>query len=254
MSTEQILGIKFFNGEVDRAINFISERGGFLVAPSGTCFARLRRDEAYREAMINADVAIPDSGALVLLWKLFRGETVNRISGWKYLRCFSNKLFADKSGGVLWVLPNEIARKSTARWLTENGFPFSDDDFYLAPFYGAVGEDRYLVEKIHNRRPRHVVVGIGSGPQEKLGYYLREHLNYRPAIHCIGAALGFMTGEQVKIPAWGDRFYLGWLFRLFANPRRYLPRLWRATELPWLLLRYGRNLPPLRSRRQKSEI
>src|SRR2546421_9413064 len=116
------------------------EHGGFLVAPSGTCFARLSQDEAYRAAMINADVAIPDSGAMVLLWKLLRGETVNRISGWKYLRCLSNKLFANKSGDVLWVLPNEIARESTERWLTDNGFAFSDDDFYLAPFYDAIVE------------------------------------------------------------------------------------------------------------------
>jgi exopolysaccharide biosynthesis WecB/TagA/CpsF family protein len=254
MSTEQILGIKFFNGEVDEAVELMSDRGGFLVAPSGTCFTRLSRDESYRTAMINADVAIPDSGAMVLLWKLLRGETMNRISGWKYLSCLSAKLFADKSCGVLWVLPNETARKSTALWLAENGFPFSEDDFYLAPFYGPVVEDRSLVQKVDNQRPRHVVVGIGSGPQEKLGYYLREHLKCRPAIHCIGAALGFLTGEQVKIPAWGDRFYLGWLFRLFANPRRYLPRLWRAAELPWLLLRYGRNLPPLAAKAETRKL
>jgi len=245
MSTAKILGIEFFNGQVDDAVKLMRDHGGFLVAPSGTCFARLRRDESYRLAMINADIAIPDSGGMVLLWKIFQGETVNRISGWKYLSCFSQMLFAEKSGDLLWILPNEMARKSTARWLTENGFSFSNDDFYLAPFYGGIVEDRQLVQEIDHRRPRHIVVGIGSGPQEKLGYYLRENLNYRPAIHCIGAALGFLTGEQVKIPAWADRFYLGWLFRLFANPRRYLPRLWRAVELPWLIFRYRSNLPPM---------
>jgi exopolysaccharide biosynthesis WecB/TagA/CpsF family protein len=248
MSTEQILGIKFFNGEVDRAIDFISERGGFLVAPSGTCFARLRRDEIYRQAMIHADIAIPDSGAMVLLWMLLRGRKLRRISGWKYLSCLSAKFFAAKRSDVLWVVPSERTRESAARWLAQNRFPFSDDDFYVAPIYSARIEDRRLLEKIDSRKPRHVIVGIGSGPQEKLGHYLREHSNHRAAVHCIGAALGFLVGEQVKIPAWADRFYLGWLFRLLTDPRRFFPRLWRATELPWLLLRYGRNLPPLRSK------
>jgi exopolysaccharide biosynthesis WecB/TagA/CpsF family protein len=254
MSNARILGIEFFNGEVDEAIELMCERGGFLVAPSGTCFARLRQDESYRTAMINADVAIPDSGAMVLLWRLVRGEKLRRISGWKYLSSLSAKFFATKSGNVLWVVPSERTREGTERWLAQNRFPFSNDDFYVAPIYGATVEDPRLVEQIENRKPQHVIVGIGSGPQEKLGYYLREHSNHRAAIHCIGAALGFLTGEQVKIPAWADRFYLGWLFRLLADPLRFLPRLLLAVELPWLLLRYGRNLPPLRSTQQKSEI
>jgi len=251
--TEQILGIKFFKGDVGRAVALMSERGGFLVAPSGPCFARLRRDDAYREAMVNADMAIPDSGAMVLLWRLFGGCKLTRISGWKYLHGLSDRFFAEKQGDVFWIVPNERARETTGRWLEQNNFQFSSDDFYAAPIYGAVVEDRYLVDQLHNRKPRHLVVGIGSGPQEKLGYYLREHLNYRPAIHCVGAALGFLTGEQVKIPAWADRFYLGWLFRLITNPVRFLPRLWRATELPWLIFRYREKLPPLRSRQRRTE-
>ena len=245
MSTEQILGIKFFNGEVDHAIDFISERGGFLVAPSGTCFARLRRDEAYREAMINADIAIPDSGAMVLLWMLLRGRKVRRISGWKYLSCLSAKFFATKRGDVLWVVPSERTRESTARWLSRNGFPFSDDDFYVAPIYSGTVDDPSLVKKIDNRKPRHVIVGIGSGPQEKLGYYLREHSNHPAAIYCIGAALGFLVGEQVKIPAWVDRFYLGWLLRLLRQPRIFVPRYLSALKLPLLIFRYRGDLPPL---------
>jgi len=246
--TETILGLRFFNGDVDEVIDLISGKGGFLVAPSGACFARLTRDKAYREAMINADLAIPDSGAMVLLWKVFRGRTVKRISGWKYLRSLSSKFFAEKNAAVCWVVPNENARAKAAAWLNENNFAFSDTDFYVAPFYGALVEDADLVAKLNNRRPRHVVIGIGSGPQEKLGYYLREHLHYRPAIHCIGAALGFLTGDQVKIPAWADRSYLGWLVRLLCQPRIFAPRYLHAFRLPRLLLHYGEKLPPLRSR------
>jgi UDP-N-acetyl-D-mannosaminuronic acid transferase (WecB/TagA/CpsF family) len=91
-----------------------------------------------------------------------------------------------------------------------------------------------------------VIIGIGGGVQEKLGLYLRENLGYRPAIHCVGAALGFLTGDQKAIPDWADRLYLGWLCRLLAQPRIFIPRLSRALELPWLIWKYGENLPPLR--------
>jgi exopolysaccharide biosynthesis WecB/TagA/CpsF family protein len=244
-ATQQILGLRFFNGDVDGAIAFMFRHGGFLVAPSGTCFARLRRDTAYREAMTHADLAIPDSGAMVLLWRILRGQKIRRISGLKYFQHLSARFFADKTSSVLWVLPDETARDKTARWLRANQLSFADVDLYIAPRYRAKIEDRELLAKIDHRTPAHVVIGIGSGPQEKLGHFLREHLSYRPAIHCLGAALGFLTGDQIRIPGWADRFYLGWLLRLFAQPHIFIPRLTRALELPWLIVKYGEKLPPL---------
>ena len=68
--TVQILGIRFFNGDADEAIEAMSQRGGFVVAPSGTCFARLREDERYRCAILAADLAIADSGLMVSTWRV----------------------------------------------------------------------------------------------------------------------------------------------------------------------------------------
>ena len=78
-ATRQILGVKFFNGDVDEAVALMVRHGGFLVAPSGTCFARLRDDEPYRRAMLAADLAIGDSGLMIVMWRLLRGEKVPRI-------------------------------------------------------------------------------------------------------------------------------------------------------------------------------
>jgi len=249
VAKQQILGINFFDGSVGDVVEEMSRRGGFLAAPSGTCFARLRRDVPYREAIVRADIAIPDSGAMVLFWRILRRKKISRISGFKYIQRLSARIFAAESK-TLWVLPNESARTRTSQWLRANKSNLSTDSFYVAPIYRPQVEDEKLLREIEARKPAHVVVAIGSGPQEKLGFYLRERLTYRPAIHCIGAALGFMTGDQVAIPDWADRFYLGWLFRLFSQPRIFVPRLARALELPWLILRYGSELPPLRKSRK----
>ena len=247
-STQQILGVKFFNGDVDEAIAFMYEHGGFLVAPSGTCFSRLRHDPAYREAVLNADVAIPDSGAMVLLWRILRGKKITRISGWKYLQRLVVRLFPEKQSRVFWVLPTERAREKTEGWLRSNDFAFTDADLYVAPRYGGLVEDRQLLAQIEHHKPKHIVVGIGGGTQEKLGHFLRERLSYRPAIHCIGGALGFLTGDQKPIPDWADRFYLGWFLRMLAQPRNFIPRLWNAHELPWLIWKYGEKLPLLKEK------
>ncbi len=241
----RILGIRFFAGPVPAAVESMQRSGGFLIAPSGTCFARLRVDQDYRDAVTNADLALADSGAMVLLSRLIVGRPPTRISGLAYLRhlAASNTL---ANGLTLWVLPSAEAKRKTENWLkiSHSG----EHEFYVAPWYRDDVQDSDLVALINARCPKNVIVAIGSGPQEKLGRYLRDNITSRPAIHCIGAALGFLTGDQVAIPAWADRFYLGWLVRLFAQPRVFIPRLARAAVLPWMMLRYRSELPPLRAR------
>ena len=244
--TCQILGIQFFNGDADEAVQLMIQRGGYLIAPSGTCFARLRQDERYRRAVLVADLAIADSGLMVVLWRVFRRENLQRISGLKYVKYLLGKLKVEENANVFWVLPTEEARLRLIEWSQRESFPIKDDNCYVAPRYGFEVADTSLIALIERRRPAQVIIAIGSGAQEKLGHYLRENLSYRPAIHCIGAALGFLTGDQIAIPDWADRFFLGWLFRLLAQPRRFVPRLIRGFELPWLIWKYGENLLPLK--------
>jgi exopolysaccharide biosynthesis WecB/TagA/CpsF family protein len=248
ISSRQILGIQFFNGDVDEAVQSMIQRGGFLIAPSGTCFARLCEDEIYRGAILAADLAIPDSGLMVVLWRLLQHEKVERISGLKYLKHLISRLKGGGTGEVLWILPNERARQKLFDWSRRETFPMTSENCYVAPRYELELRDQNLLALIEQHRAAHLIIAIGSGPQEKLGHYLRENLSYRPAIHCIGAALGFITGDQIAIPDWVDRFYLGWFLRLMTQPHRFIPRLIRGFELPWLIWKYGEGLPSMRAR------
>src|SRR6184192_2780118 len=189
-----------------------------------------------------------DNGLMVLMWRLLRGKKILRLSGLKYLKRLLAKLKGEGTAEIFWVLPTERAQEKLVDWSHREAFTVKIDNCYVAPHYGFEIEDRHLLALIEGRRPAHVVIAVGSGPQEKLGFYLRENLSYRPAIHCTGAALGFITGDQRRIPDWADRFFLGWLWRLVAQPSIFIPRLSRALELPWLIWKYGEKLPPMRGR------
>ena len=130
---------------------------------------------------------------------------VERISGLKYLKHLLATLKGAGTGEVFWILPTERARQKLLDWSRREALPITGEDCYVAPRYGFEVGDPNLLALIERRRPAHVIIAIGSGAQEKLGYYLRENLSYRPAIHCIGAALGFLTGDQIAIPDWADR-------------------------------------------------
>jgi len=252
-ASEQILGIHFFNGTVDEAVETMSANRGLLVVPAAPALVKLCEDEGYRRALTSADMAIADSGAMVLLWRIFTGRRVERISGLKFLKRLVARLASHPEERVLWIVPSERAHEKTIAWLRSVNLT-GTADFYIAPRYAVQVRDDALVAKIDNHPPTHVVIGIGGGVQEKLGLFLKETLRSRPAIHCIGAALGFLTGDQPTIPMWADRFYLGWLLRLLRHPRIFGPRYLNAFKLPALLLRYRRNLPPLRSEQQRSEV
>jgi N-acetylglucosaminyldiphosphoundecaprenol N-acetyl-beta-D-mannosaminyltransferase len=245
-SSQQILGIRFYVGSAIDAVEQMSRIGGVVIVPAAPAMVKLRYDKVYRDAMVGADLAIPDSGLMVLLWKIIRRQNLTRISGLAYLKRLISEPAFRESGRSFFVLPTEPAKSRLLDWASSEGLPIEAEDCYVAPLYPAVVEDRALLSKIANRQPANIVIAIGNGPQEKLGVYLRDGLSYRPAIHCIGAALGFLTGDQVAIPDWADRFYLGWLLRLFAQPRIFIPRLTRALELPWLILKFGENLPTLK--------
>jgi UDP-N-acetyl-D-mannosaminuronic acid transferase (WecB/TagA/CpsF family) len=109
--------------------------------------------------------------------------------------------------------------------------------------YGKEIEDVRLLDMLERLRPQHVIVTVGGGTQERLGLYLKRRQTYRPAIHCIGAAIAFLSGDQVKIPMWADKIYLGWLFRSVSEPARYVPRYWGARKLLALMRRSRERLP-----------
>jgi UDP-N-acetyl-D-mannosaminuronic acid transferase (WecB/TagA/CpsF family) len=249
LPTRRALGVDFFLGTAAEAVICSGQRGGLVVAPAAPSMVNLQYDPEYRRAILEADLAIADSGFMVLLWRVLRNERVSRISGLAFFRALLNSPDTRVAQSFFWVLPREKSRLRTLEFAGKGGLALTANDCYIAPAYGDPVRDEELLALLERRRPKHIVVGIGGGMQDKLGSYLKNRLRYRPAIYCLGAAPGFLTGDQVPIPIWIDRLLLGWLIRAAAQPRVLIPRLWRALKLPGLILRYGREMPPLKSQK-----
>ncbi|MEO6971576.1 MAG: WecB/TagA/CpsF family glycosyltransferase [Chthoniobacterales bacterium] len=253
MKTHTILGIKFFGGTSREAVEEITSRGGLLVAPAAPSMINLCRDEDYRRALLSAELAIADSGFMVLLWKFITGENVPRISGLEHVKRLLEHESVRPAGAVVWVVATDASRDKLLAFLERSAsfqrFSVSASQLsscvYVAPKYVRPVQDEKLLALVRQTRPKHIVIAVGGGIQDKLGQYLLEQLDYRPAVHCIGAALGFLTGDQVRIPDWADKYYLGWFFRSLAQPKVFVPRFWSARTLPWLIWKYRHRLPPL---------
>ena len=246
-ATHRILGIDFFDGSAQAAIA-IMRSGGLLVIPAAPALKDLDHNIDYRESLLNADLAITDSAYMVLIWNRLQSKPIKRLSGLEYLRELLLEPDVRQPGNTLWIMASPTSAKRNLAWLAGQGITIPEDNIYMAPIYGSGSiSDPALLERLNRVSPQHVIVTIGGGTQERLGLYLKRNLDYRPAIHCIGAAIAFLSGDQVHIPVWADRFYLGWLFRSVAEPKRYVPRYCGAFKLLPLMLRHRDRLPSLKS-------
>jgi UDP-N-acetyl-D-mannosaminuronic acid transferase (WecB/TagA/CpsF family) len=239
----QILGVSFFVGAARQAVE-AGCRGGLVVAPAAPALVELGRDGEYRRALLEADVVLTDSAFMVLLWNLMMGDRIRRVSGLEYLEVLLSRPEFREPGASFWVMPSVASMERNLAWLQSGGYAVREEDCYLAPRYpgGQIADGR-LVELLQRRRPQHIIIGLGGGVQEKLGLYLKAHCAAPPGIHCIGAAIGFLSGDQVRIPKWADRSGLGWLFRCLSSPKRFVPRYLGALRLAPVLWRYRSRMP-----------
>jgi N-acetylglucosaminyldiphosphoundecaprenol N-acetyl-beta-D-mannosaminyltransferase len=241
-SCHRILGVEFFSGDAKAAVRRMMN-GGLLVVPAAPALIALPKNAQYRDALVGADLIIADSAFMVLAWNLLQRNSLRRLSGLEYLREFLRQPEVRQPGNTFWVMASPASASRNLAWLRVHGIPVDSNHTYIAPIYKEEVTDRILLERLRELHPPHIIVTVGGGTQEALGLYLKRNLDHHPGIHCIGAAIAFLSGDQVRIPVWADKLYLGWAFRCLSNPVRHIPRYWRARKLISLLLRYRSRLP-----------
>ena len=210
----KIFDINFIDAKYND-VKSLLDKGGLLVAPSGPGLASIKNDIKYHTSLKNADIVLFDSGYLCLLLRIIKKIKVKKFSGPSFLKKF-----------LLW-LKNNNNNKKYFKTLNINQIYQ-----YVSPIYkrGQI-YDTKLLNKINKIKPKYIIINLGGGVQEVLGYYLKKNLNYKPSIICTGAAISYFTKKQASIPDFLDKIYLGWLVRCLFNPLKFIPRYLSAFKI-----------------------
>ena len=130
-STTRILGIDFFHGSAEEAVDRM-KAGGLLVVPAAPALRSLEDDAGYRESLLKADLAITDSAYMVLIWNQISGQHIHRLSGLEYLRELLKQPGARKPGKTVWIMANPRSAQRNLDWLAKEGIELGPDCVYGA--------------------------------------------------------------------------------------------------------------------------
>ena len=229
----EIFKIRF----IDANFDFFKKKftkGIFLVFPAAPAIVNIYKDKGYYQSIKNADYALFDSGYLCLLLKYLKSIKVKKFSGLKFLKLFLNEFRNKKNNNKLLLInPSYAESKLNEKYLTKN--KILNHFHYTAPFYKKEIKDTKLLQTIYKYRPKYILINLGGGVQEKLGFYLKRKISSKINIICTGAAIAFLTKKQAIIPDIIDKLYLGWLFRILFNPKSYILRYLKAFKLVFMV-------------------
>jgi len=234
MKIVNFLDIKFLSINI-LSLKKVIKKKGLFVFPSGPGLSELKVNSNYHKSLINSDYVFFDSSFFVLLLRFFKNINVQKLSGYKFLVFYFNYLKINKKK-IFSIDPNKELSNSYRLFFKKK---IKIKSFhYIAPKYNLrIKINKNLIKRIHDSKAKEIIINIGGGTQEILGYYLSKKLNKKYKIVCTGAAIAFFTGDQSPINNNIDKLYLGWLFRIIYNPKIFLPRYLSAFKLFFLFIR-----------------
>ncbi|MDD4727860.1 MAG: WecB/TagA/CpsF family glycosyltransferase [Dysgonamonadaceae bacterium] len=185
-------------------------------------FNTILKDAAFKTAIKNSDVLLPDGVGVVWATKILTGQKIKKIAGDDLFHYQMNKL--NNSGGKCFFLGST---DNTLKKITERAaidYPNVQVFNYSPPYRSEFSDEETLamVEQVNEKAPDVLFVGMTAPKQEKWAYQNFEQLN-AGNICCIGAVFDFYAGTSKRAPKWMIKIGLEWLYRLISNPKR----MWR---------------------------
>lgn len=202
---------------VREAAQFGQSRFGYAVTPNVDHLIRYHEDASFR--------ALYRDASYVLLDSRFCARLLQWLKGVRLPVCTGSDLTAELLSAV--TQPSDrivilgAAPQSVQKLASRYGL--RDIQHYNPPmnFINHPGMVQECLEFIEQASPfRFCFLAVGSPQQEILAQRLHARGMAKGLALCIGGALNFVTGAEIRAPRWIQQLSAEWLFRLASNPRR----------------------------------
>ncbi len=236
-------GVPISKIRFNECVNLIIKYAGFHLKKRIYCCSLNEiidglEDKNFLEALLEADILVPDGTPLVFFLKRhhFPAEKIratNLMSD--VLKASENlpirHLFFGSDAKTLIKLKHAIKRK----------FPgFQLLHFISAPYQPAENFNKNIyINEINRIRPNILWLGLGEKKQVMVANYWKDRL-IPCVVITVGAAFDFFSGSKTQAPNVIQNVGFEWMFRLFQEPKRLGRRYLNiSTKLFFYLAKYG---------------
>jgi exopolysaccharide biosynthesis WecB/TagA/CpsF family protein len=194
----------------------------------------LNANDDFRESYRRARFVTADGFPIVVLGRLAKAR-IRRTTGADLVEPVCDA--ASRHGLPVFLLgSNPDTLKETTRRLCERyrGLEIAGQHSPGPGFDPFSSEADEAIERLRASGAPLCCLALGSPKQEIFADRCLDKVG--SGLLCVGAALDFIAGTQVRAPRLAQRIWLEWLWRMSRNPRRFAPRYARCVAaLPWLL-------------------
>ena len=227
VSAQQVLGVPLALTDYERTLDWIDEtverraRGYICVAAVHTVMA-FQEDPELREAVLAANLTVPDGQPLVWAMNLLGHNLPSRVYGPDLMERACER--AALTGRRMFLYGGRQEALERLRDELPRHYPgLQLSGVRPAPFRELTDEEADEIAAELNATGAELIwVGLGVPLQEKWMAAMRERLD-APVLVGVGAAFDFHAGLKRQAPDGLQRLGLEWAFRLVQEPRR----LWR---------------------------
>jgi N-acetylglucosaminyldiphosphoundecaprenol N-acetyl-beta-D-mannosaminyltransferase len=211
---------------------FLEEkRNHVVVTPNPESVMRARRDENYKNALLYADLRLPDSIGIWLAAKILGRPVPERLGGCDTAQSFFNTLKERDGVTTAFLLGAAPGVAEEAQKRLENQYENLRITGLRHGYFNNEEEALSAVAEINRTAPDILVLGMGMPRQELFAQKYRDKIDTRVTL-CLGGSIDVWGGKVKRAPVFMCRIGLEWLWRLLRQPSRAK----RMLDLPRFLI------------------
>lgn len=215
-----LLQYKVFSGSLED----LPKKGKLIINTINQySFCIAEKDVAFKQALIQSDILLPDGVAIVRSIKFLAGKEIKKIAGADVFHHLMGEL--NKKGGKCFFLGSSDSTLAKIKERINIDYPKLKAGFYSPPYRlsFSIEDSNEMVNAVNDFQPDVLFVGMTAPKQEKWVHKHKDQLDAK-IICAIGAVFDFYAGTVARPKPFWINLGLEWFIRLYKEPKRMWKR------------------------------
>jgi len=223
-----VMNFQVYSGEIEEIE--LNQRKMVINTISPHSYTVAKTDDAFRNALHQSDILLPDGHGIVWAMKVLFNINVKRIAGFDMHDYLLRDL--DRKGGKVFYMGSRSDTLNKIELRLRNEYPSISMESFSPPYKHkfSAKENEEIVTRINKFTPDVLFVGMTAPKQEK---WVHEHKNQLDVmtICCIGAVFDFYAGTIKRSGPFWIAHGMEWLPRFLREPIRLWRRIFVAIPI-----------------------